>query len=197
MKVEEALSQISEIRAHLARTEVCRVYRPLPVLLSGFVALGGALVQTRVPGTEAGDGYILFWLALAVASAGLCGAEILANYLNENQHERKKTRCTVGQFVPCLVAGGVVTAGAAGSGTFVPMLPGLWAIFFALGILASRPYLPRATGWVAVYYLCAGGALLALAPGGASLDPWAMGLTFGPGQLFAGSVLLINRERRP
>ena len=34
----------------------------------------------------------------------------------------------------------------------VPLLPGLWAMLFGLGIVASLPYLPRLTGLVAGWY---------------------------------------------
>ena len=64
-----------------------------------------------------------------------------------------------------------------------------------LGYFASRPYLPRMMGWVGLFYLAAGAVLLLLAPGGGSVRPWGMGLTYGIGQLFAGFVLYWNLER--
>ena len=41
------------------------------------------------------------------------------------------------------------------------MLPGLWQIFYSLGIFASCRLLPRPTFWVAVFYLGTGLAVLA------------------------------------
>ncbi len=75
------------------------------------------------------------------------------------------------------------------------MLPGLWQIFFGLGIFASCRLLPRPTFWVAVFYLGTGLTVLALAGGDNALSPWAMGLPFGAGQLLAAAVLYCTLER--
>ena len=45
MELREALTQITEIRLQLARTEVFRGYRAMPVAFSGVVALLAALIQ--------------------------------------------------------------------------------------------------------------------------------------------------------
>ena len=75
------------------------------------------------------------------------------------------------------------------------MLPGLWQVIYSLGIFASCRLLPRATFWVAVFYLGTGLAVLALAHEASALSPWAMGLPFGVGQLLAAAVLYRTLER--
>jgi hypothetical protein len=82
------------------------------------------------------------------------------------------------------------------SAALVPLLPGLWAICFGIGTFASRPYLPRASGWVALFYYAAGMALLWIARGPEPLRAWWVGATFGTGQLLAAIVLYWNLERR-
>ena len=77
----------------------------------------------------------------------------------------------------------------------VAYLPGLWAILFSLGLFSSRAYLPRATGWVALFYLAAGCGLLTLAPGGGSMVGWGTGATFCVGQLAIALVLHANLQR--
>jgi hypothetical protein len=81
-------------------------------------------------------------------------------------------------------------------------LPGIWAITHGLGVFASRPYLPRTVGWVALFYLAAGVALIALAEPGIALSSWTMGITFGVGQLALAFVLhrdvdRVDRGARP
>ena len=71
----------------------------------------------------------------------------------------------------------------------------LWALFFGVGIFAARPYVPRASGWVALYYWTVGLMLLWMARGVDLLSPWAVGATFGTGQLLAAAVLYWNLER--
>ena len=82
------------------------------------------------------------------------------------------------------------------SDTLIPLLPGLWAICFGIGVFASRPYLPRASGFVALFYYAAGIALLWQARGPGSLHGWWIGATFGIGQLLAALVLYWHVERR-
>jgi hypothetical protein len=110
---------------------------------------------------------------------------------------REITWLAVEQFLPCLLAGALLTAVLA---CCVPegvwMLPGLWQMLFGLGIFASHRLLPRATLGVAFFYLVAGALVLALTRGpDAGLSPWAMGVPFGVGQLYAAAVLYWTLER--
>lgn len=207
MQINDAISQISEIHDHLTRSEVYRGYRSVPMALSGGMAFGGALLQESVLRSSAlsGDGglsayylhYVGFWLTIAALSAIMAGAGIVVRYVREPVLARRQARRVIGQFVPCLVAGTLVTYPVLHSNAqWVPLLPGLWSTLFGLGIFASRPYLPRAIGWVALFYVFAGAILLSLAGDGSSLSPWAMGWTFGVGQFAAALVLYWKIERK-
>jgi hypothetical protein len=162
------------------------------------MAAGAAWLQPRILGGEAGFGFVVFWLAVAAISLLMGGAVILYNYVFcEGTLARRTTRRVVGQFAPSLAAGALVTVAVVSMGEAeVRLLPGCWAVLFSLGIFAARPYLPRAVGWVALFYLMTGAALLLLARDGASLSPWGMGATFGVGQLLAAAVLYWNLERK-
>jgi len=219
MEIREALDQISEIHGHLARSHVYRGYRAVPVALSGVLALAAAAVQTRMIANQSPQEFVLYWMAVGMISSVTAAGGIAYNYLREqSQFARRRTRATVGQLLPCLVVGFGVAAllGRPGSDS-VAYVPGLWAVLFGLGIFASRPYLPRITGWIALYYLAAGMVLLAMAQEPKSLllwgervtvgfsrtaagypkslSPWGMGLTFGIGQIMAGIVLYWDLER--
>jgi hypothetical protein len=100
------------------------------------------------------------------------------------------------QFLPCLFAGALVTVALLRPerrDVSVALLPGLWALLFGLGTVASLPYLPRRAGLVAGWYLAAGVALLGLVDGPVP-SGWSVGLPFGLGQLFAALVLLGARQ---
>ncbi|HSL23484.1 MAG TPA: hypothetical protein VK886_18285 [Vicinamibacterales bacterium] len=197
MHLSRAIEQIAEIHQQIAKGEVYRGYRPLPVACSGLAGIAAAALQPRGLGWNDPIGFVLYWMLTAVICGLIASSEIAHNYLlREGSRERRRTRRVVGQFVPALAAGAIVSGTFARfSPGFVPALPGLWALFFGLGIFASRPYLPRASGWVALFYFVAGVALLWFAPSAVTRSPWSVGGTFGAGQLLAALALYWNVER--
>ncbi len=199
MELHEALTQIAEIRAQVARTEVFRGYRAVPVAFSGLLAFAAAGVQAAWVPDPAGQApaYLTLWLGAAVLSAILSGMGMAMRRRHPApEWERRKTWLALEQFMPCLAAGGLLTFTVARSvPEATPLLPGLWQILFSLGLFASCRLLPRATFAVAAFYLTTGLLCLALARGESALAPWAMGLPFGFGQLLAAAVLYWNLER--
>jgi hypothetical protein len=198
MELREAMMQITEIRLQMARTEVFRGYRAMPVAFSGLLALAAAGFQAVwIPDpAQQMTAYLSLWVGAAIVSALAAGAE-MANRSRRSASSwtREITWLAVEQFVPCLIAGGLLTVVLwryAPDGLW--MLPGLWQVLFSLGIFASCRLLPRPTFWVAVFYLAAGLATLALARGEHAFSPWAMGVPFGFGQLLASAVLYLTLE---
>jgi hypothetical protein len=195
--VSRALDEIAEIHRQMAKTEVYRGYRPLPIAASGIMGFAAAWWQPTALGPADPTGFVLYWTVIAICAGfvGLC--ETVYNYVvHDDASRRRRTRQVVGQFLPS-VAGGAAMAVCLTrlSPALVSLLPGLWAFCFGIGTFASRPYLPRASGWVALYYYVSGFALLWLARDPAALSGWWVGGTFGVGQLFAATVLWCNRER--
>jgi hypothetical protein len=199
MELHEALTQITEIRSQLARTEVFRGYRAMPVAFSGGVAILAAVIQAASiadPRAQVGA-YLALWVGAAVVSALAAGLEMIIRARNAaTSVTRELTWLAIEQFCPCLVAGALLTVVLVRA---VPdsmwLLPGLWQIVYALGIFASCRLLPRPTFWVAVFYLGTGLWVLSLGPEDAALSPWAMGLPFGAGQMLAAAVLYRTLER--
>jgi hypothetical protein len=200
MELREALTQIAEIRRQLARTEVFRGYRAMPVAFSGVLALAAACFQAvwiADPVQNIGA-YLALWVSAAVVSALAAGTEMVLRCRRASSTlTPEMTWLAVEQFLPCILAGGLLTIVLV---LCVPeslwMLPGLWQTLFGLGIFASYRLLPRPTIGVAVFYLVAGVCCLALARGEGALSPWAMGVPFGIGQLYAAVVLYWTLERK-
>lgn len=195
MELPQALAQIAEIRAQAAKADVYRGYRPVPVALSGLIGLAAAWLQ---PSGLASDpvGFVVYWVTIAVCAGFVGVSEIVYNYIvHDETMARRRTRLVVGQLMPSVGGGALVTAALLHQGSsLVPLLPGLWALSFGLGIFASRPYLVRASGWAALYYYAAGAVLLWTAHGLDSLSAWTVGGTFGVGQLLTAAVLYWNLE---
>jgi hypothetical protein len=199
MELREALTQITEIRLQLARTEVFRGYRAMPVAFTGAVALLAALVQSATiaePMLQIGS-YLTVWIGAAVLSGLAAGIEMLMRARDAALSlGRAQTWLAYEQFLPCVAAGALVTVVLVRvSPENVWLLPGLWQIFYSLGIFASCRLLPKPTFWVAVFYLGTGLAVLALGQGESALSPWTMGLPFGVGQSLAAAVLYFTLER--
>lgn len=196
MNVSQALEQLDEIRHHLGRNEIYRGYRSRTIALTGATGVLAAAAMT-VWAPSAGElSRVGYWVAVATFNLAIVAWEVLGDYGNHRtDHQRQITRRTVGQFLPSLALGAVLTLAIASRGEALNLLPGLWAGLFALGIFSSRPYLPRGVGWVGAYYLIAS-ALLVSFEGSALSQPWAMGGCFGLGQAAMAWVLYQNLERK-
>jgi len=199
MELEEALVQITEIRTQMARTEVFRGYRAVPAAFSGAVALTAATVQTLAitDPVQQYPAYLTLWIGSAVVSGASAVAEMLIHArTSDSSLTREQTALAMGQFFPCLAAGGLTTLVIARSApALIWILPGLWQMFYCLGIFATSRLLPRPMSLVAVFYGATGLMTLAAAQGEWALHPIAMGLPFGVGQFLAAALLYRSLER--
>lgn len=192
MHVREALDRLDAIHDHLARFEVYRGFRAAAVATVGVIGLLAAAAQPLL--VDAPDAFVTYWVVVA----GFCaligfGPAFYSYAAVETDLARRRTRLVLGQFLPCVVAGAVVTAAIVriGSGS-IPLLPGLWAILFGLGLVSARPCLPRAVGWIGLFYVGAGCILLAWDQ--AEPSGWAVGGVFGPGHLATSVVLARGKQ---
>ena len=195
--VARALDQIAEIHQQIAKGEVYRGYRSLPIAASGLIGIAAAWLQPAALGSGVPIGFVFYWTAIAAAAGFVGSSEILYNFLvHDDPATRRQTAKVVGQFLPSVMGAAAITVCFVHlSASLVTLLPGLWAICFGIGTFASRPYLPRASGWVALFFYVAGFTLLWIASGANSLTGWWVGGVFGGGQLFAAAVLWWNLER--
>jgi hypothetical protein len=198
MRVSEALTQLDAIHDQLTKGEVYRGFQVPGVALGGVCGLAAAAVQGHfVPPGDAST-FVIYWVAVAIVCALLgSGAALHAHFFREDAYARRRSRRVAAQFLPSVAAGAVATLAFWRAGPeFVAFLPGLWALLFGLGVFATRPYLPRAVGWVGLFYLAAGTFLLAAHEQSlATLSGWRVGGVFGLGQLGTALVLYWNLER--
>jgi len=199
MELHEALTQISEIRQQLARSEIYRGYRSLTTSVSGLLAILGAVLQplfVASPDSELGR-YLIFWIGIAAISAIVVGSEVWwRTRRTDSEALRQMTWLAVEQLSPSLVVGALLTLCIFQAAPEVSwMFPGLWALIFSLGVFASHRLLPPASLWVALYYASCGLGCLYWGQGANALSPWQMGISFGGGQLMSAAILFWTLER--
>jgi hypothetical protein len=194
----QALAEISEIRAQVARGTQFRGYGPASTATSGTLALIVAVAQA-VWMKEGGRDVLPFlavWVATAAVSVALATFETIVRAQRVHSgFATEMIRSAVEQFLPAAIVGllltGVLLLAAPKE---VWMLPGLWELIFSLGVFASCRFLPRQMFAVGLWYLVCGLTCLMMASGPRVLSPWEMGIPFGVGQLLVAAVLRYGFE---
>jgi hypothetical protein len=189
MNASDALDRLDQIHDHLTRAEVYRGFRVPAVAAVGVLGVVAAVVQPLIPSAGEGLGFVWYWVGVAALGGVIGGVAAVRSYLlREDEFDRRQTRRVVGQFLPCVVVGAAVTASVVRHAPeLIPLLPGVWAAVFGLGVIATRPFVPPAIGAVGVWYLLVGVVLvlqLASIP-----SHWAVGGVFGLGHLASAWIL--------
>lgn len=199
MQLRDALDQITAIRQQMAQAQLFRGYRAATTAFTAVVALVAAGIQHYAIGDVTFEEQLeslWLWLAAAGVSVGVVGAEMTWRYRHRERSalQRDSTLMAVEQFVPCLVAGALLTYAIVDfAGNSINLLPGIWCMLFGLGVFASRRVLPKGTFLVGAWYLLAGMLCVATRKDfGFGLQ---MGGAFGGGQLLAAIVLYWQLER--
>jgi hypothetical protein len=195
MEVSRAIADLEEVRTRLAAVQRFRGLSGGAAFASGLAAIGSGLIQASgvaQPVTQAdGTRYVTIWIAcLACSLAVNYGAIVL--WLARHWSVRSRVELkTVGMTIlPSIVAGGLFTAVFIARGE-LGLLPGMWCLCYALGLIASRAMAPPGIGWIAALFAASGAALL-FAPGNNALAWWVMPATFGLGQIVIGA--LVSRD---
>ena len=196
--LERALTDISAIREQLAQTTEFRGYAPTTLAATGAFALAVAGAQAYwLPDSAT---HMRLFVAVWAAAAAVCVILIAFQTVTHSRraHGGMATvmlQFALEQFLPAVVGGGLVTVALL---ELAPqdlwLLPGLWHIFFALGVFASCRFLPRVTFAVGVWYLACGMTCLALAAPTHTNSPWSMGIPYGVGHLLVAAILLHRRH---
>jgi hypothetical protein len=189
--LHRALADITAIRGQIARGTEFRGYGPMALVVTAMLALLAAALQAHWIGDpmHAVGAYLALWIVAATLCVLIVGIETVRR--TRRMHDGladDMLRAAVESFLPAAAAG-VLLVLLHSAAEELWMLPGLWQILFSLGVFASCRSLPRPMIAVAVWYLGAGLACLALSNGANALSPWAMGIPFCGGQLLAAVLL--------
>ena len=198
MELHEAMRQISAIKHQMARTEQFRGYRAAPAAFSGLLAFAAGASQSILlpnPGQNL-PLYFTLWISVALISFICSMTDIWLRYHRTSGPLRQETtQLALGQFLPALIVGGLLTLAILRAAPDVAwLLPGLWALFFGLGLLSSARLLPRPIFAVAIYFLVAGLITISQGSPDFSFSHWTMPLIFAVGQLASAVVLFTDQQ---
>jgi hypothetical protein len=193
----KALGDISSIRRQVAHSTEFRGYGPATLAAtSGFaiLAAGAQALMLPNPANRIAT-YLAIWISTAVLSAALIGVQMVTrSHRMHSGMADEMIRMAVEQFLPAAGAGVLMTivlVRAVPSALW--MLPGLWQVIFSLGVFSSCRFLPRPMLAAGAWYLLSGLTCISLADGRA-LSPWAMGISYGVGQLMVAGILYFKAK---
>jgi hypothetical protein len=194
VQLERALADLDVIRVQVLRSEHYRGYRARSCFATAGLAVAAACYGAAEPELRNAHAYVLYWSAVAAGAVFLSALDVVFGAAARRETLRRSGQ-VAGQLLPALVLGAVLPWLLLKSGGRASIfIPGLWAALFGLAMFATRPFLPRGVGFVALYYFVAGFALLATAEPG-PLSSWETGLVFAVGQAASGFVLREGEER--
>jgi hypothetical protein len=191
----KALGDINSIRRQVASTTEFRGYGPATLAATGFFAGLASVAQAHwLPEpTHYISGYLSIWIATAVLSAALTGAQMYTRTRRIHSGlSDEMLRMAVVQFLPSAGAGMLITVVLVHYAPAVTwLLPGLWQLIFSLGVFSSCRFLPRPMIAAGTWYLFTG--LICLSMGDdRALSPWTMGISYGVGQLLVAAILRLT-----
>jgi len=198
MEVSRALADLEEVRSRLAAVQRFRGWSGGAAIVSGSAALAIGLYQFLTlpyPSSEVDAArYVRVWIACLIFAL-IINYGAIVFWLARNWTLRARTELrTVGMTIaPAVAAGGVLTA-ALLNRHLAGLLPGVWCVCYAMGLIASRAMVPRGVLAVAGLFGAAGTALL-FAQDVSALRWWVMPATFGIGQLVIGALVLSDDAR--
>jgi hypothetical protein len=196
--LDDALADISTIRAQIARSSLFRGYGPATVGATGLLAIAASFAQPRLIAAPLAsiEAYLALWIGTAVLGIAVTGAEMIVRARRlHGSLANEMLAAAVEQFLPALGVGALLTVVlVVRPAETAWLLPGLWQVVFALGVFASGRFLPRGIFWIGGWYLLSGLSALMLARGEHALSPAAMGIGFGVGQLATAAILYRARE---
>ena len=199
MHIHQALADVRQIQAVLAKTERFRLLRATTVAATALLAFFGAALQAWSVGDASEDplAYFVYWSVIAAAGAGCAILATAWRYWGRpTSWDRALWFEASRSFVPALAVGGLLTAVIAlrhpGAAT---LLPGIWSMLFGLGVWATTRIFPRSMSGAALYYFVVGVVALVFADNWPFSPLW-MAAAFGGGQLLMCGVLAYEERQQ-
>lgn len=193
VEIEQALSDLAEVRDRLVRVQRFEGYSALAAAASGIGALAAGYVQLRTAALptspDALQRYVAIWLScLAVALVLNYGAVAIWVLRHRGPAAASGFRTAARSIAPSIVLGGLMTVALIDRHAY-DLLPGTWFAFYSLGLFASRHVIPRATFAVTLGFAALAALFLVSPLQQVALAWWVMPAGFGIGQIAVGALI--------
>src|ERR1700735_3505467 len=149
MDLQQALSDLAEVRDRLAHVQRFEGYSGPAAFVSGAAALVAGYAQfvlAPLPRTsQALHAYVTIWMwCLALALAMNYGAVAVWMLKHRGPGAKSRFQTAARSIAPSVVLGGALTVALLDHAAY-GLLPGTWFALYALGLFASRGAIPPAT----------------------------------------------------
>lgn len=191
--VDLALSEISNIRAHLVASTCFQGIAPGFNLLVGALVFILAAAQSLQPQAQQQDSlhYVALWAGVIGAISVVAAVQAVSRARRLHGGMAFPMLCAVLQKILPFAAAGIVITWVIF--TFAPasawLLPGLWQILIGLLGFSVVSSMPRGIVLAAAWYFLCGAVVMGLAGRSGTLSPWMMGIPFGIGQTVVALIL--------
>ena len=196
--IEQALSEISNIRASMAAATRFRGYAPEILLALAAMAALLALAQMVWPEVLAADNlaHVIIWGGFLVISDLAMVANAIAR--TPGKHGTLASAMlssALGGQLPFLAVGAIVAIGVCRFALEAAwIVPGIWQLLMALVAITQQAILPRRVVWAGGLYLLTGTLAIVLAGGTGQFAGWMMGIPLSLGHLFIAWILWTDSE---
>ena len=191
--IEEALSQIADIKAQLMASTRFRGFAPGTLVAVAIVCALATVAQLLWPSKFAGSTmeYVEFWAIVLSGTALFLAVEAFSrSRILHGAMSGAMLVATLRQLLPFaaaqLVISIVICRNAPESAW---LLPGLWQIIVALVGFCALTNLPRTIMWAAAWFFLCGTFVLLMAGTQQGLSPWMMGVPFTIGYALIALIL--------
>lgn len=200
MDLDKALSEIDEIRSHLAGQVLFQGFGPVSVACTGLFAVLVALAQVLMPTVLASDRleFLLVWVFATCIASMFITAHMWhrAKELHGTQSGAMLNRLFEQLMPPVFVVLVITAAFFKFAQSPINALPGLWLLMAALASFAMASSLGNRLRIVGVWYFLTGAAVLVIGLNKPEivLSPWLLGVPFLIGQLSMAAILKLENR---
>lgn len=186
--IHDALAQVRRLQAFILEKRLFHGYSGRMRMVSGALALAGAMVMASARFPKAETAHLLGWGVVLVVCLCLNYGALAAWFLFSPGAKRRFRSLTPAvDALPSLAVGGILSLVLIREGAY-DRLFGAWMCMYGLTHVPYRRTLPAVNYGIGFYYLVCGTVCL-LAPQIRFLEPWPMGLVFFAGEWIGGFAL--------